>query len=204
MERAVAFAMDSPFGGVVWTRHDTGGRRADVDTVYLGAYRREALDRVGLFDETLSSSEDEEMNMRLRKAGGRVVLDTSIRTLYIPQDSLGAVFRKYYGYGFWKVPVMLKHRRVFSTRSLAPIAFVASLSVLVPAAVLMRTPRRLLAVELGAYAALAAYFGARSIGRRNEAWRLLPRTLAVFATFHIGYGVGMFYGLLQAARRPTA
>ena len=48
-ERAVAGAMRSPLG-VGASRFHTGGEAGEVDTVYLGAFRREALVAIGGFD----------------------------------------------------------------------------------------------------------------------------------------------------------
>ena len=200
-ERAVACAMASPFGGIGWTRHASTHERAEVDTVTYGAFRREAFDRAGLFDETLVRNQDDELNARLRAAGGRIVLDPSIQVRYRPRGSLRAVYRQYFEYGLWKVPVMLKHRRALSARSLAPVAFVASLAGLALASPWSQTTRKALATELALYATFATAFAASSVSARDEEWRLVPRTVAVFPAFHLGYGVGMIRGWLGAAFR---
>ena len=197
MERAVACAMDSPFGGIGWTRHASGAGRVQVDTVTYGAFRPEAFDRAGLFDETLKRNQDDEFNLRLRRSGGAIVLDPSIRTFYVPRGTLRGVFRQYYEYGFWKVPVMLRHRSVLSARSLAPLALVGSLLVVAPLAVFLDIALWLLVAEIGVYAVAALVFGAKSLTRRREPWRLLPRVVAAFAAFHVGYGVGMLAGSLR-------
>jgi succinoglycan biosynthesis protein ExoA len=204
-ERAVACAMASPFGGLGWTRHPVGERRVEVDHVYCGAFRPEAFQRVGLFDPAMIENHDEEFTIRLRQAGGRVVSDPGIRAFYTPPGSFRRVFGRYFNYGLWKVPVMLKHRRIATTRSLAPIAFVSTVSLLAPAAAAgSPRARRLLATELGAYAGAALVFGAMSIRTRRERWTLLPRVGAVFPTFHVAYGVGMITGWRRAAlRRPS-
>ncbi|HEV8603237.1 MAG TPA: glycosyltransferase family 2 protein [Gaiellaceae bacterium] len=222
LERAVACAMDSPFGGIgfyrifssdgslarraagvfgiPWARNATGDSRVETDTLTFGAFRPEAFRRAGLFDETLRRNQDDEFNLRVRKAGGRVILDPSIRVHYTPRGSFRGVFRQYYEYGLWKVPVMRKHRQVPSPRSLAPLALVSSVALLAPLAPRLPVARRLLAAELGAYAALAVAFGALCVSRRRESWRLLPAVVAVFPTFHAAYGLGMLRGWLRPLR----
>ena len=200
MERAVACALKSPFGGVHWTR-DTGSReRVDADTVPYGAYRPEAFELAGYFDESLVRDQDDEFNLRLRLRGGRVVLDPAIRVLYTPRGSLRKVFRQYYEYGLWKVPVMLKHGQVVSARSMVPCTFVASVALLAPASLVSRGARLLLAAETAAYASCALGFGAFSAARDGEL-RLLPRIVSVYPAFHAGHGVGMLHGWLRAMRR---
>jgi len=205
MERAVASAMDSPFGGVHWNRMAAGTETADVDVVHCGAYRPEGFERAGLFDETLVRNQDDDLAFRLRKAGGRVVLDPTIRSHYVPRGSLRGVFRQYYQYGFWKAVLMRKHRQVISGRSLAPLAFVGISAVLALASIWSPWARILLASAVGAYLLCAAFFAALSLRRRGESWRLFPRVLAVFPTFHVSYALGMLWGFVRSVRRlPVA
>jgi len=196
-ERAVACAMDSPFGGIGWMRASTEAVRRDSDTVTYGAFRPEAFQRVGLFDESLLRNQDDEFTLRIRRAGGRVLLDSRIRVTYKPRGSYRGVFRQYFDYGLWKVRVMRKHGQVVSSRSLAPPIFVTSLAVLVPAAIFVPLARVVLGLELFAYLCGALVFGLRSVRRRREPLRLLPSVLAVYPMFHVGYGVGMLWGFLH-------
>lgn len=197
-ERAVACAMDAPFGGIGWTRHASSRDRVEVDTVTYGAFRPDVFEWVGLFDETLVRNQDDEFNLRLRRAGGRIVLDPAIRVLYKPRSSLAGVFRQYYEYGFWKVPVMLKHRRALSGRSLVPAVFVASVATLALLSAHGTRARRILGAELTAYLAAALVFGALSVRRRREPFTLLPRVVTVFPAFHVAFGLGMLSGWFDA------
>ena len=201
MERAVACAMSSPFGGIHWTRHGNNSGRVEVDTVPYGAYRPAAFDVGGLFDETLVRNQDDEFNLRLRLGGGRVVLDPSIHVFYVPRGSLRGVFRQYYEYGRWKPAVMRKHRRATSTRSLVPACFVGSLLVLVPLALRSRRAARILGVETGVYGVAALASGALAVRRLGEPWKLFPRVAATFPTFHVAHGLGMLVGLVRDRKR---
>jgi succinoglycan biosynthesis protein ExoA len=198
-ERAVACALDNPFGGANWSRQSTATAPVEVDTVSFGAFRKIAFERAGTFDEDLVRNQDDEFNLRLRRAGGRVVLDPSIRVRYRPRGSFRSLARQYYEYGYWKVVVMAKHRRVLSARSLLPIGLVASLALLGLAAPLSQLARWLLVGEVLAYASLAIVFGARGIARRRESWSLLPLVLVAFPVCHLSYGFGMLRGVTRAA-----
>lgn len=199
-ERAVASAMDSPFGGIGWMRDTHGPTRRDSDILTYGAFRPEVFGRVGLFDESLQRNQDDDFTLRIRRAGGRVVLDSSIRVHYTPRGSYRKVFGQYLEYGFWKVAVMRKHRRPLSARSVAPPAFVTSLALLGPTASVVSVARWILAGELVAYASGAVAFAALSVRRRGEPWPMVPRVAAAFPTFHIAYGLGVLRGALAAAR----
>jgi succinoglycan biosynthesis protein ExoA len=200
VERAVACAMDSPFGGIGWTRI-SGDEPFETDTVTFGAFRREVFERVGLFDETLVRNQDDEFNMRLRAAGGTIVLDPAITVAYRPRGSFDGVWRQYFEYGLWRWPVIIKHRRLPTLRGLVPLVFVLGTGSLLAAAPRSRTARRLLTAEGLAYGSLAVFFGARGLHRRNESWTLLPGVLAAFPAFHLGQGSGQLVGLIRALRR---
>jgi succinoglycan biosynthesis protein ExoA len=200
VERAVGAAMDSPFGGIHWTRHGASGRH-DVDTVPYGAFRPRAFEIAGLFDETLVRNQDDEFNLRLRHAGGRIVLDPSIRIFYTPRSSFRRLFRQYFEYGLWKPAVMRKHGRVVSVRSLAPILFLVSLIGLALAAPFSHLALVLLEVEIDIYLIGAIVFGVLALRAKREQLRMLPRVVAAFLTFHVAYGIGMAAGWFRRGGR---
>ncbi|MEY3680933.1 MAG: Poly-beta,6-N-acetyl-D-glucosamine synthase, partial [Actinomycetota bacterium] len=100
-EKAVALAMSSPFG-MGGAKFHSGGAEGPVDTVYLGVFRRAAIEAVGLFDETLARNQDYELNIRLRKSGGTVWFDPALHVTYRPRPTLRALARQYAEYGAWK------------------------------------------------------------------------------------------------------
>ena len=224
-ERAVACAMDTPFGGIGFyrvfrpsagpvarltgalglaaNRNGSSGQRVEVDTVTFGAFLPEAFERAGLFDESLRRNQDDEFTLRIRRAGGTVVLDPAIRVEYRPRGSLRAVFRQYFDYGFWKVAVMRKHGQTPNPRALAPVVFVSSLLALGALASFEPRARRFLAAELGLYGAAALAFGAKCIRQRREDPHLFPRVISVFPAFHLGYGAGMLAGVVRVMAPGT-
>jgi GT2 family glycosyltransferase len=201
MERAVASAYDSPFGGTGWTRHQSGTERVEADLVYYGAFRPHAFERAGVYDEELPVAEVEDLCQRIRDAGGTVVFDPAIKLYYTPRGSLEKVFVQYYRYGLWKVAAMAKHRRVLSGRSIVPLIFVGSLLGLAAAAPGRRAARLALAAELATYTVAAAAFAVESVRRREEPLSLAPRVAATFATFHVAHGLGQAHGWARLARR---
>jgi hypothetical protein len=189
--------MDSPFGGIGWMRETAEAVRRESDVVTYGAFRPEAFERAGLFDESLLRNQDDEFTLRIRRAGGKVLLDSSIKVAYTPRGSYRGVFRQYFQYGYWKVRVMRKHRQVLSGRSLVPPLFVLSLVVLAPAAVFLPVARLVLGLELAAYLLGAIVFSVRSVRARKEPLSLVPRVVGVYPMFHVGYGVGMLWGFVR-------
>jgi glycosyltransferase involved in cell wall biosynthesis len=206
VERAVAAATDSSFGGIGWTRHGETGEPVEIDAVPYGAFIPHAFRAAGLFDESLVRNQDDELTLRIRLAGGKVFFDPRIRIRYTPRGSYSSLFHQYREYGFWRTIVTARYRRLFGARSLVPVAFVTSLAGLAVLSPFQSQARWLLGAEVAAYASAAAAFGVAAVRRREEPWTLLPGILAAYPTFHVGYGVGMLQGalrvLLNGSGRP--
>jgi glycosyltransferase involved in cell wall biosynthesis len=118
-ERSVARAMRSPLG-VGASRFHTGGVAASVDTVYLGAFRKQALVAVGGFDERFTRAQDWELNYRLRTAGGTIFFDPRLVVTYRPRSTVKALAKQYFEYGRWRRVVSRRHEGTINYRYLAP------------------------------------------------------------------------------------
>ena len=180
-ERAVAGAMRSPLG-VGASRFHTGGEAGVVDTVYLGAFRREALVAIGGFDERFTRAQDWELNFRLREKGGIVYFDPRLHVTYRPRSTVRALAKQYFEYGRWRRVVSRRHSGTINYRYLAPpFALVGfSLSVIagfflpiffIPAAIYLLF---VLAASVRIASSIREYF-------------LL---LAVIPTMHFAWGAG--------------
>jgi succinoglycan biosynthesis protein ExoA len=201
LQRAIAVAHHSPFsvGGARW--HDVS-YEGPADTVFGGFYRREVFDRIGHFDESLLRNQDDEFNLRLTLAGGKIWHSPAIRSSYAPRDSVGALFCQYLQYGYWKVAVIKKHHRPASLRHLVPGAFVLSL-VILPLLAFFHGPLIYLWLALLA-AYVIANLSASSVTAARSAWRFLPVLPLVFGCYHFGYGIGFLRGVLGFVIRRRA
>jgi succinoglycan biosynthesis protein ExoA len=194
-ERAVACAMSSRIG-VGATAFHTGGGDGPAETVYLGVFRRSALDRVGGYDETFHRAQDWEMNHRIRETGGVVWFTPRLRVEYRPRATFGALARQYFTTGAWRWQVMVRHPETVSARYLAPPAAVVGTVAAVAVAL---TGRRWALAVPGAYVA-AVVAGAAVTGRGlpPRAKAILP---AVYATMHHAWGAGFLKGVAASLGR---
>ncbi|RSN48753.1 MULTISPECIES: glycosyltransferase family 2 protein [Actinomadura] len=183
-EQAVARAMTSKLG-VGNARFHTGGEAGEVETVYLGTFRRSALDRVGGYDETFTRAQDWEMNHRIRQTGGRIFFTPRMRVTYRPRPDLRALAKQYFQTGRWRRVVGREHAGTLNLRYLAPPIAVVAMTAGAVAGAFGFWPGWILP---GGYA-LAMVAGAAVEGRGlpPAAWVRLP---LVFATMHVTWGVG--------------
>lgn len=192
MHRAIAAAYHSRFavGNAVFHQPDYEG---PADTVPYGCFRKSLLVELGLFDEALIRNQDDELNLRIIRAGGKIWQSPSIRSWYSPRSSLKALFQQYFQYGYWKVLVIRKHRIPASLRHLVPGLFVASLIVTGIGAPFCVQSRVLLAGIAGLYA--LGMLMASAITAASAGWSLLPVLPLTFACYHVGYGSGFLIGI---------
>lgn len=194
-ERAVAAAMTSWFG-VGGAAFHIGGVAGEALTVYLGCFRRSALERVGGFDESMVRAQDWELNHRIRATGGLVWFTPELRVSYRPRGSLRRLARQYHEYGRWRREVARRHPETVSLRYLAPplaLMAVAGGTAMGVAGLATGTRGLLLgfALPAGYLAAdlVASARAARGLPARSARW--LP---AVFATMHGAWGAGFLRG----------
>ena len=180
-ENAVAGAMRSPLG-VGASRFHTGGEAGVVDTVYLGAFRREALLEIGGFDERFTRAQDWELNFRLRENGGVVYFDPRLHVTYRPRSTVKALAKQYFEYGRWRRVVSRKHSGTINYRYLAPPFALIGFSVSLLAgfiAPILFTP--------AAIYALFVLLASIKIASNLREYFLL---LAVIPTMHFAWGAG--------------
>jgi hypothetical protein len=192
-ERAVACAMRSPIG-VGSSRFHVGGAAGETDTVYLGVFRRSALDRVGGYDPHYARTQDWELNHRIRASGGRVWFTPELAVTYRPRGSLPALARQYFQYGRWRRVVARQHADSVTLRYLAAPVMVSATALSLAASVFW--PPALLVPT--AYAAGITVGGLAISSGESARARLL--TVPVLATMHWSWGIGF----LTSPRRLAA
>ena len=123
-QQAVAWCMTSPAGVGAAANH-TGGEAGPADTVYLGVYRREAIEQAGGYDESMLIAEDWELNYRIRANGGLIWFTPELQVTYRPRANLLALAKQHFRYGRWRRVVARRYPETVNSRYLAaPIATV--------------------------------------------------------------------------------
>jgi len=199
---AVARAMSSPLG-IGGSKFHVGGEPGPARTVYLGAFRRDVLDRLGGFDEHFWRAQDWELNYRLRRAGETVWFTPHLAVTYRPRRNLRALGKQFYGSGQWRRQIVEEHPDTASLRYLAaPVVTAAILLGIVVGgaglplgwpwpAVGWLAPVGYLAGVLAASVPMG-----RRLPLRSRLW--LP---LVVATMHLTWGWGFLRSIPRRQRR---
>ena len=186
--KAVAVAFRSPLA-IGPARFHHANRVTEADTVYLGAMRKDTWDSLSGM-RTLPSrvAEDADFYYRLRKTGGKVLVDPAIATVYRPRETVTDLWRQFYRYGLGKADMLYINGEFPSWRPLAPLALI--LGLMAGLVLLGLGDPRLLTVGLAAWLLVLLI-----------ASRLNPLVLVATAVMHLSYGFGLLRGLLRSPRR---
>jgi hypothetical protein len=152
------------------------------------------FDKIGLYEESLVRNQDDELNHRLIKRGGRILLVPEIFSVYTARESARKLWQMYYQYGYFKPLAARTIGAVMTARQLVPSVF---LMLLIFTALLAQWSSMMaihFSAILGVYVALDLFFATRTAfdrGVRCGLW-----SAVIFPILHVSYGIGYLKGLL--------
>ena len=205
-QKAVARLYNSPVGLGGGAYHG-GTQEGEAESAYLGVMRRDVLDEVSLFDESIRRGEDWELNLRIRQAGHRVWFDPELSVTYWPRESWLRLARQFRATGAWRGELVRRFGRSNGIRYFAPPALVLLVALALVVGILQVTGVLSgvlsLIVSLVVYGPLALYvllvlavaLAPGGGGIRQRLW-----TLAILPTMHLSWGLGFLGGVLRGAR----
>jgi succinoglycan biosynthesis protein ExoA len=196
--KSIAIATAHPIGAGD-ALYRIGGMAQEVDTVPFGAFKKDLIKRIGMYDETLLTNEDYEFNARLRHAGGKVWLDPSISSIYYSRSNLGELARQYWRYGYWKAQMLRRYPETLRWRQIIPPAFVLALLSLGVLSLLWGLARWFLVFIVILYTIIIISIGIQMSIKKKVFSYAIGVPLAT-ATIHLTWGTALLWGLLFKPR----
>ncbi len=192
--RAIALALSHPFG--VGNAHFRTGVAAptSVDTIPFGCYSSSVFKKIGLFNERLNRTDDIEFNLRLKRAGGKLLLVPDISSWYYARPDLLSLAKQQFGNGFWVIYSLKFAKLPFSTRHLVPLFFVLSQTAGPLFSLWFKPLASLSFLVLIVYTILNSFFAYRVSADEK---RLIPALIVTFFVLHFSYGIGSLMGLAK-------
>ncbi len=173
-----------------------------VDTVFLGSFRRSDILALGGYDDLniRPAGEDHELNFRIIKSGGKILLDPTIRSVYHPRSTASGLWRQYHNYGLGKVSTLRRHRALPTWRPLPPTLLV--LGILLGPLWWRFEPTRI--AYIGALVGYAAIITITALVKSRFRPGLALRTVAAIVIMHVSFGLGFVRGLgkILLRRKP--
>ena len=180
-QKAVAYGYNNRIGLGGGAFH-VGAKAGAKETVYLGVFRKSALESVGGFDEKWIRGQDWELNQRLRESGQVVWFDPRLSVNYYPRDSFQDLARQFYKTGLWRGALTRENPAGSSVRYWIPPLLVLSIPFGFPFFLYLAV----IAVVAGT---------ASGVSDRSKLWLML-----VLPTMHLTWGIGFWLGLIREAK----
>jgi len=194
--RVIARILSSEFG-VGGSKFRIGATKPEeVDTVPFGFYRRNVFDRIGYFNENLIRNQDIEFNLRLKRAGGKILLFPDIQLVYLSRSTFKSFWKNNFLNGFWVIYSSKFADTPFSIRHLIPFFF---LIFLITGGLLAFVGKFFMFsyfTILGFYFLLDILFSLK-IARKERNIKAFFLALFGFISLHISYGLGSLIGFLK-------
>ncbi|MFH1684335.1 MAG: glycosyltransferase family 2 protein [Candidatus Margulisiibacteriota bacterium] len=191
--QAISYVLSSPFG--TGSKFRYSNKPGYVDTVPFGAYRKEAFDRFGLFDESIPRSEDLEFNHRIIKAGGKIFMTPDIKSYYYCRSTVGGMIRQNFLNGVDVVKAIKKDRSSISIRHLIPFFFISGLTMSLLFAFISSFGLFLFFAIFLIYSIANLFFSIGIVLKHK--WKYFPVLLVLFFCLHLSYAAGTILGLFR-------
>jgi glycosyltransferase involved in cell wall biosynthesis len=193
--KSIAIAASHPLG-VGDAIYRIGGTEQEVDTVPFGAFHRELIDKIGMFDETLLTNEDYEFNTRIRQSGGKVWMDPSIHSVYFARSKLKELGHQYWRYGYWKAQMLRRYPKTLRWRQALPPLFVLALISQGLLSLVWYVSRWLLGIIVLLYTLIIFIIGIKMSIKNKDISTTIGVPLAI-ATIHLSWGTALLWGLVS-------
>lgn len=194
---AIAQMLSSRFG-VGNSQFRTDGKDGYVDTVPFGAFKREVFETYGYYDVRLTRNQDNEMNYRIRKGGGKILMSHDIKLAYYCRDTIRGILKMGFQNGKWNILTLFLCPGAMSLRHFIPLFFVLSLILLPLLGLLTPLFWWLLAAEGVLYLLLDLMFSGMLAAKSQTGY--FPLLLLLFPLFHLSYGLGSVAGFAVLPR----
>jgi glycosyltransferase len=161
-----------------------------VNSIFHGMYRKEVFDKVGLADERLLRTEDNEFHYRVRKAGYDIIFNPEIESYQYIRPTFTKMIQQKFANGYWIGLTSHVCRDCLSLFHFGPGVFVATLLVLMMLTLVSFVPL-LTVVFLYLLAVLGLSIFEISKQKFNPTLLLIP---FIMIAIHFAYGVGTIKG----------
>ncbi len=166
-----------------------------TDTVPFGCYNKNIFSKIGYFDEELVRNQDDEFNLRIIKNKGKILLIPDILSYYYSRSNWRQVGKQYFQYGFYKVNVIKKLKKILTIRQIVPVSFILVLFLLLILSFINKFFLYTLFILLSIY--IIVTFISSLLISIKKSIKLVPYIIISFIVIHFTYGLGFLKGIFN-------
>ncbi len=165
-----------------------------VDTVPFGCFRKSLFDKIGLYDTDMIRNQDDELNGRIIKSGGKIYLLPEVEIKYFARDKISKVRKMFYQYGLYKPLGNKKLGSPATVRQFFPLLFVLGLVFGLFLCLLFPLLWPFYAAVVILHLLIGVVEGIKS-ARKTGKFGCIYLMPYIFLNMHICYGIGYLRGM---------
>ena len=162
------------------------------DHISFACYRKNAVLEVGNFDPEFWCGQDAELDLRLLKAGYKILYTPETKVYHFKRSSTKKLFRQMYRYGIARAKMVIKHPKSLKIFHLFGSGFILSIIFLVLLTFLSIIPIWVIPILVLAYVLLCIFSSFQVTNKPT----LVFASIIFYFLIHIGYGAGFLRGIV--------
>jgi glycosyltransferase involved in cell wall biosynthesis len=194
---AISLALTSRFGvgNAEYRVNRTNLEYLLVDTVPFGCFKKKIFEEIGCYDVELTRNQDNELNERILKNGGKIYLIPSLKIDYYARENFKKLWLMFYQYGYFGPLVDFKLGRPTRLRKYIPSIFILSLILPLVVSVAFSKIAIISFLSLSLYFLVNSLFSVTVSKKKNI--KLIPFVFWAFLVSHMSYGFGYIFGFFN-------
>jgi len=189
---AIAVATSTSFGVGNSVKINVGAEQ-ERDTAAMGTFKKSLFERIGFYDERLVRNQDMELNSRIRKAGGSIVVSPEIKVGYYNRTTYLGLWQQSFNNGLWNPYTVWLVGGGLSLRHFVPLFFVSGLIGFMVGAFFWWPLILVLLAYVVLYLLVACVFSIRPARHKKVSATLVFWSYIVL---HLAYGLGSIWGII--------
>jgi len=163
-----------------------------VEHMSFTLYRKEILGKTGLFDPDFWCGQDAELDIRVKKAGYKILYTPEIQVRHYKRHTIRALFRQMYRYGIARAKMIKKHPDTAKVFHLLPSSIIGGVLLMLFLWAVNIIPSIFLIIGGASYLILCLI----STTRVSKNPLVIISSIFFYLLIAIGYGLGFIRGAI--------
>jgi GT2 family glycosyltransferase len=165
-----------------------------TDHLSFCCYRKEPVEKVGGFDPVFWCGQDYELDIRLRKAGYKILYTPKTKVFHFKRDSVRSLWQQMYRYGIARAKMVKKHPDTLKFFHLLGPGFIIGSILVLLLTVFQMVPLWLIPLLIVVYL-LMSFTSTLQITRKPS---VVVSSVLFNLLIHVGYGAGFLRGIVYS------
>lgn len=187
--------MSSYLGGL-GTSQIQAERDVFVESVSFTAYWKKILFEVGLNDSSFKIGQDAELNVRIRKAGYKLLFTPKTYVLYYKRSSYFTFAQQMFRYGFARAKIIRKHEDSLKLIYVMPSLFAIGFLLIAIGSIFNEFIEFLFTLFMIAYIGAVLSSALRNLQNEKAIIKFTLAMMPAYFVEHFAYGIGFLAGMV--------